>query len=120
MSRTRPRRRRPSPLDPTPHHHSEPPRSWSPGTGTSSFSSDVDLFVVRPPDVDVEDAGWRGQLEDLAVRIRRWTGNHASVIEVCEEDLPGLRRSRRDTVRDLRAQAIALAGPPVAELLGNR
>ena len=83
-------------------------------------ASDIDVFVIRPRAVGAEDERWRAQLEDLAVQIRRWTGNHSSLMEVGEQELPRLGRSRRDTVADLRTQAVTLVGPPAADLLKGR
>jgi hypothetical protein len=83
-------------------------------------ASDIDIFVIRPRAVGAEDERWRAQLEDLAMQIRRWTGNHSSLMEVGEQELPRLGRSRRDTVADLRTQAVTLVGPPAADLLRTR
>lgn len=88
--------------------------------GDGDASSDIDVFVIRPRAVGAEDEPWRAQLEDLAKQIRRWTGNHSSLMEVGEQELPRLRRSQRDTVADLRTQAVTLVGPPAAGLLRRR
>jgi predicted nucleotidyltransferase len=45
--------------------------------GDGDVTSDIDLFVVRPQDVDEDDATWRSQLDRLATEILGWTGNHA-------------------------------------------
>ena len=83
-------------------------------------ASDIDVFVIRPRAVGAEDERWRAQLEDLAMQIRRWTGNHSSLMEVGEQELPHLGRSRRDTVAALRTQAVTLVGPSAADLLRSR
>jgi hypothetical protein len=41
-------------------------------------------------------------------------------MEVGEQELLRLGRSRRDTVADLRTQAVTLVGPPAADLLRSR
>ena len=80
-------------------------------------SSDIDLLVVRPDSVDSEDPAWRDQLHELAVAIERWTGNHASISEVGEEELLGLTSERRQIVDELEQDAVTLAGPEPRRLL---
>jgi predicted nucleotidyltransferase len=59
--------------------------------GDGGTDSDVDLFVVRSSSVRRESARWRAQLEDIARQVQRWTGNHAGVAEVSEDELARLR-----------------------------
>jgi hypothetical protein len=73
-------------------------------------SSDIDLFVVRPASADSEDQIWRAQLEALSHSITRWTGNHAGIAEVGEEQLAELAANRPPIVRDLEDDAITLVG----------
>jgi hypothetical protein len=86
--------------------------------GDGNTSSDVDLFIVRPSDVPEDDAGWRMQRDDLATRVQRWTGNHAGIAEVAEQDLRRLRRDRPPIVIELTSDAVVLHGPAIAQLLG--
>lgn len=81
--------------------------------------SDIDLFVVRPGDVDSEDARWRAQLETLAADVERWTGNHAGVSEVGEAELVRLAHERPPIVHDLLRDAVTLSGVPVRRLFGE-
>lgn len=85
--------------------------------GDGSTSSDVDLFLVRPGTVGAEDERWRAQLDDLAALVLNWTGNHAGVAEVAEQELGRLREERPPIVEELEQDAVILAGPPVRELL---
>lgn len=85
--------------------------------GDGDTSSDIDIFVVRPTDVDDDDAGWRQQLDRLADRVYAWTGNHGGISEVSAADVRRLRRERPPVVDELRRDAITLAGPPPTELL---
>lgn len=87
--------------------------------GEGDARSDIDIFVVRPRGVDPEEEAWRQQLDDLADCTYRWTGNHAGLSEVGEEDLPRLRRERPPVVEDLLAGAIHLAGDEAHRLLGR-
>jgi predicted nucleotidyltransferase len=85
--------------------------------GDGDASSDIDLLVVRPDSVDSEDPAWRDQLHELAVAIERWTGNHASISEVDDEELLGLASERRPIVDELEQAAITVAGPDARRLL---
>lgn len=86
--------------------------------GDGDTRSDIDIFVVRPVDVAEEDPDWREQLERLADYVYGWTGNHAALSEVSAADIRRLRRERPPVVDELRRDAITLAGPAAAELLG--
>lgn len=87
--------------------------------GDGDASSDVDLFVVRRDDVDGEDATWRAQLDALAERVRRWTGNHAGIAEVAEADVRRLLAEHPPVIDELRRDAVRIAGPDIRDLLGE-
>jgi predicted nucleotidyltransferase len=87
--------------------------------GDGDTRSDIDIFVVRPAGVAEDDPGWREQLEQLSDHVHNWTGNHAAISEVSAADVRRLRRERPPVVDDLRRDAITLAGPTPAELLGT-
>ena len=88
--------------------------------GDGDAGGDIDIFVVRPERIDEADPRWRGQIDELAADVRRWTGNHAGIAEVSTRELGRLRRERPPVVEDLRAHAITLAGLPASQLLGER
>lgn len=85
--------------------------------GEGDASSDIDLFIVRPKDVEGEEPRWRGQLDHLARRVQRWTGNRAGIAEAGEEEIARLR-GEEPIVAELRSDAITIAGTEVAALLG--
>jgi predicted nucleotidyltransferase len=85
--------------------------------GDGNTESDIDLFIVRPGSVEEEDARWRAQLEEIARRIRRWTGNHAGIAEVSEDELTRLGAEEPPIVNELRSDAIVLSGPGIRTLL---
>jgi predicted nucleotidyltransferase len=87
--------------------------------GDGDTLSDIDIFVVRPPGFDEEDQRWREQLELLSTHIHAWTGNRVALSEVSASGLRRLRRQRPPVVEELRRDAITVAGPPAAELLGT-
>ncbi len=85
--------------------------------GDGDLDSDVDIFLVRPRDLDEDDGVWRGQVEALAERVFEWTGNHAGIAEVSEGELERLRRDEPGIVTSLRADAIDIAGSPIRSML---
>ncbi len=87
--------------------------------GDGDASSDIDLLVVRPADVDPEDATWRDQLDELADSVRRWTGNNAGIAEVSEGELPRLRKDRPPVVEEVSEDAVDLAGEATRKLLAR-
>ncbi len=87
--------------------------------GEGDTDSDIDLFVVRPKGIDDEDPRWREQLDLLARRVQRWTGNQLGVSEVGKEEISGLRKAAPPILDELRADAITIAGPEATKLLGK-
>ena len=87
--------------------------------GDGGTRSDIDIFVVRPIGIDEEHPTWRGQLDALPSRIFDWTGNHASIAEVPEGDLPRLVRERPDVATEIRRDAVTLVGPRAREVLAE-
>lgn len=102
--------------------------AWSPAaTHASVFgsaaraegdtTSDIDILIVRPEGLDPEDPRWRTQIADLAEQVRLWTGNHAGISEVGAGDLSRLTQQQPALAENLRADAVTLLGPAVAELV---
>lgn len=85
--------------------------------GDGHTTSDIDLWIVRPEDVDPDDRRWRDQLDTLAERIHRWTGNHAGVAEISVRDVERLRKEQPGVVAELRSDSVRLVGPEVSTLL---
>lgn len=85
--------------------------------GDGDAHSDIDLLIVRPVDVDPDNANWRGQIDGLADQVRRWTGNHAGIAEISEGELPRLRKNRPPVVEEVREDAVDLAGESTRKLL---
>ncbi len=67
-------------------------RSWAvPCAGCALFGSaarragttrsDLDVLVLRPDTVAVDDFAWRVQIDDTASQVDRWTGNPLSWVE---------------------------------------
>ena len=73
-----------------------------------AVDSDIDLFVVRPGEVDASDDRWVGQIDELSELCSAWTGNDCRVLELSEADL-SLEPAVLDDIVD---HGIHLAGPP--------
>ena len=87
--------------------------------GDGDTASDIDLFLVRPDDVQEHDAMWREQVARLADHIYRWTGNRLAVAEVDAREVRRLRQDRPAIVEALSADAITIAGPDAADLFSG-
>jgi predicted nucleotidyltransferase len=80
------------------------------------IDSDIDIFLVRPPDVGAEDTTWSEQLQDIGDAVYIWTGNHAVIIDFAEQDIAQLSDENPLVLQDLRRDGIDLAGTPLREL----
>lgn len=87
--------------------------------GDGDLASDVDLFIVRSAAIDADDQTWREQMDGLVESVRRWTGNHAGIVEISEGELPQLRAERPPALQEVGAEAIDLAGEPVHQILAR-
>jgi hypothetical protein len=85
--------------------------------GDGDTKSDIDLFIVRPQDIEDDDPVWGEQLDGLATSVCRWTGNHAGIAEVAETEISRLREEEPPIVVALRDDAVLLFGPHVSALL---
>lgn len=85
--------------------------------GDGDTHSDIDLLIVRPADLDPDSEPWRGQIDELAEDVRRWTGNNAGIVEISQSDLPRLAEAQPPILAELRHDAIEIAGKPTRTLL---
>ena len=92
----------------------------SAASGDGNTSSDVDLLIVRPADVSIEDPKWRDQVECFSVRVFDWTGNHAGISEVDEQELGRLLLDRPPVVQELEQDSVTLVGPAFRDLSTGR
>jgi predicted nucleotidyltransferase len=88
--------------------------------GDGDEHSDIDLFIVRPSATADDDPRWREQVDELASKIERWTGNRAAMHEVSNLELPRLSVDQPPIVSQLHADAILLQGPDLSTLLDQR
>ena len=85
--------------------------------GDGDAASDIDLFMVRRDDVNVENEEWEAQLDNLAAEVRRWTGNRATISQAGETELSRMQRAKRPILDELRKDAITLFGTDLAAVL---
>lgn len=88
--------------------------------GDGGIASDTDIFIVRPTKVRDDEPVWCSQLDALAGRIHRWSGNRGNIAEIGQRDLARLRREQPPIVANLRADAVTLFGGSPGELLASR
>lgn len=88
--------------------------------GDGDTESDIDLFVVRPAGVAEESRAWRRQLEALSEHVLAWTGNHAGIAEVPEEDVERLSRERPPVVAEMERDALTVVGPSIRNLFSGQ
>jgi hypothetical protein len=87
--------------------------------GDGALDSDVDIFVMRPAAVDVEDATWGAQIAAIADLVYASTGNRAGIIDFAEQDVEQMLEEKPPVLDQLRRDAIDLHGIPSRELLGR-
>lgn len=73
--------------------------------------SDLDLFVVRPDDVHVDDERWREQLDTLSRDVTSRTGNDARILEYSADEMRRGLRAGDGVLADIGAEGLRLAGP---------
>lgn len=88
--------------------------------GDGTPESDIDLFVVRPEVVETDNGPWSDQVDDLAVAIRRWSGNPASIIQATRGEIQQMVERKEPIVAELRRDAVALTKDPVLPARSSR
>lgn len=83
--------------------------------GDGDSSSDIDLLIVRPDDLD--RSAWDRQIDVALERIRRMTGNPVSAHQIALSDLERLAIDRPAIVTELERDVIPLRGEPIDVLL---
>ena len=73
--------------------------------------SDLDVLVLRPDTVAVDDPAWRAQLDDTASQVQRWTGNPLSWVEFDTTTFTRMITSSDPLVGELRRDAHCLIDP---------
>lgn len=93
-----------------------PVAAWlfgSAARGDGGPQSDIDVLVIRPDHVDVEQPDWADQLESLASAVTAWSGNGCAVIEYSDNEFNELVAAGQRLVADIRRDGIHLAGETI-------
>jgi hypothetical protein len=75
--------------------------------GSMRPDSDLDLFLVRPD--DVEDDVWEDQIADLVIDVSSWTGNDTRPL-VFTASRVATHGSREPVLRDVLNEGVTVAG----------
>ena len=78
--------------------------------GHGGATSDIDLLVIRPADVDTDDADWDGNVTDLAARVTRWSGNPCEILDRSGEELQAMAAAGERLLREIRRDGRAIVG----------
>ena len=84
--------------------------------GDDDAASDIDLVVVRASATDEDDAAWTESIARWEGHARRISGNAVNRIEIAEDEVPKLMRSRRPLWQSIRHEGVVLQGTPLAEI----
>lgn len=79
--------------------------------------SDIDLLVVRPPDLVYDSPAWRRQLNDLATDVHDWTGQFVSWLEFSHDELIVAATDAEPIVGKWQRDAVWIAGATLAATL---
>jgi|AntAceMinimDraft_12_1070368.scaffolds.fasta_scaffold27138_2 hypothetical protein len=83
--------------------------------GTSSNTSDVDILIIRPDHVAVDDRSWERQIFALEVASPKWTGNQAAITEHSESEWDLLGKQRYNLVTQIESSGLKLFPVTVLE-----
>jgi predicted nucleotidyltransferase len=87
--------------------------------GEAGSDSDIDLLLVRPPAVAVDDDAWAGDVAELSQIVQRWTGNRCEVLEHSIDELLRLARDGDPIVDALRRDGVLVHGQPLDRILNG-
>jgi len=78
--------------------------------GDGDTSSDIDLLVVRPPEVADDDPDWNRNLTDLASSVARWTGNPCEALDRSPKELGSMAAAGERVLGEIRRDGRAVVG----------
>lgn len=87
--------------------------------GDGGVSSDIDLLFVRPTKMDQEEGEWRRQLDELPASVLAWTGNHAGIVEISQDEVERLAVDNPQVLDELRRDSITIHGPSARDLFSR-
>lgn len=84
--------------------------------GDGDAASDIDVVVVRPIAITEDETGWSESIARWEAHVRRVSGNAVNRIEVAEDEVAKLMKSRRPLWQAIRREGIALQGLPLVDV----
>jgi len=87
--------------------------------GDAGPRSDIDVLVVRPDAIDVDNESWQEQLSNLSSNVTAWSGNDCQILEFSQSELAELVASGKRLVAELRSDALVIAGVSPLRLLSR-
>lgn len=107
-----------------------PVAAWlfgSAARGEASVNSDIDVLLVVPgggPTAEVlgglstvQEEAWERQTRTFADKVRAWSGNACELLELSAAELAAAADRDDRLVRELRSDAVVLAGRPPRSML---
>lgn len=88
--------------------------------GDADQESDLDIVMVRSGAVGEDDVAWRSSVDRWRESARRLTGNSVEVVEVGEQAIGRLFRSRKPLWLDVQSDGLVVFGSGLADLKGKR
>lgn len=84
--------------------------------GDGGPESDIDVVLVRPPELGEDSDEWRHGVEAWRTHVRQMAGSAVDLVEVCGGDIGRLLRSRRALWKDVLRDGVVVYGASLAEL----
>ena len=82
-----------------------------------SPGSDIDLLVIRPTTVSLDDQRWAMNVANLSERVSRWCGSPCEVLEYSPDELAELTRIDDPLIASLLRDGITFVGADLDTLL---
>jgi predicted nucleotidyltransferase len=73
-------------------------------------SSDIDILLVHAGGPKKPTMAWAQQVDDLATKIRQWTGNDVGILDISDLDLDRMQVNKEAILDSWHRDGILLAG----------
>lgn len=73
-------------------------------------ASDIDVLLVRPDNVDVDDEVWTAQRTEFIRAIEGWSGNRIQLVELSGSEVDEASATEQPLVRSIRTDGVFLRG----------
>jgi len=88
--------------------------------GDGTVDSDIDVLLIRPEHLPPDDPGWSDAVAALAGKVRRASGNAASIIQATPAQIQAMIERGEPIVEELRRDMIPVYGPGILDQTGDR